>query len=236
MSLPLLAIVVLVVLALGYTVYGRLSPGSTRSTTRAVTPAKRVERRRRLRPHAAFYLLGQHFSAIAAAGPIAGPILACQSFGWLPCLLWIVLGVIFIGAVHDFSALVASVRHGARSIAEIVRENLGRAGVARDHGLHLDRARLRDRRVRRHHGGHLRGPSEDAVGAASRSTRAGRSRPPARSTSLLAWSWASSCKRLAPPLWLLTLDLRARRRSACVALGTRDLHLAPPAARRRGSR
>ena len=73
-------------------------------------------------PTRPFYLLGQHFSAIAAAGPIAGPILACQQFGWLPCVLWIALGVVFIGAVHDFSSLVASVRHGARSIAEIVTQ------------------------------------------------------------------------------------------------------------------
>jgi carbon starvation protein len=82
-------------------------------------------------PTRPFYLFGQHFSAIAAAGPIAGPILACQAFGWLPCLLWIALGVVLIGAVHDFSSLAASVRHGARSIAEITREHLGRkAGAA----------------------------------------------------------------------------------------------------------
>ncbi|MCM2317450.1 MAG: carbon starvation protein A, partial [Thermoanaerobaculia bacterium] len=64
-------------------------------------------------------------------GPIAGPIIACQAFGWLPCLLWIALGVILIGAVHDFAALAASVRHGARSVAEIARDHLGtRAGLA----------------------------------------------------------------------------------------------------------
>ena len=64
-----------------------------------------------------FYLLGQHFSAIAAAGPIAGPILACQQFGWLPCILWIALGVVFIGAVHDFSRArrVGAPRGRARS-------------------------------------------------------------------------------------------------------------------------
>nr|MBA3515303.1 carbon starvation protein A [Pyrinomonadaceae bacterium] len=52
-------------------------------------------------------------------------ILACQAFGWLPCLLWIGLGVVLIGAVHDFASLAASVRHGATSIAEITREHLG---------------------------------------------------------------------------------------------------------------
>ena len=52
--------------------------------------------------------------------------MACITFGWAPCLLWIVLGVIFIGAVHDFSSLVASVRHDARSVAEMVRQHVGR--------------------------------------------------------------------------------------------------------------
>ncbi len=67
-------------------------------------------------------LLGHHFSSIAGAGPIVGPIIAAVAFGWLPALIWIVLGSIFIGGVHDFSALIASVRHKARSIAEIARQ------------------------------------------------------------------------------------------------------------------
>jgi carbon starvation protein len=67
-------------------------------------------------------LLGHHFSSIAGAGPIVGPIIAALAFGWLPALLWVVLGSIFIGGVHDFSALIASVRHKARSIAEVARE------------------------------------------------------------------------------------------------------------------
>jgi carbon starvation protein len=69
-------------------------------------------------------LLGQHFSAIAAAGPVVGPILAGAMFGWLPALLWILFGSIFIGGVHDMTALVASVRHRARSTAEVVREHM----------------------------------------------------------------------------------------------------------------
>lgn len=67
-------------------------------------------------------LLGHHFSSIAGAAPIVGPIIAGLAFGWLPVVLWIILGSIFIGAVIDFSALVASVRHKARSIAEIARQ------------------------------------------------------------------------------------------------------------------
>ena len=65
-------------------------------------------------------LFGHHFSSIAGAIPIVGPILAAGAFGWLPPLLWIALGAVFVGGVHDFSALVASVRHRARSVAEIM--------------------------------------------------------------------------------------------------------------------
>ena len=67
-------------------------------------------------------LLGHHFSSIAGAAPIVGPIIAGLAFGWLPVVLWIVLGSIFVGAVIDFSALVASIRHRGRSIAEIARQ------------------------------------------------------------------------------------------------------------------
>lgn len=70
-------------------------------------------------------LLGHHFSSIAGAGPITGPILAA-AFGWLPVYLWIVLGSIFVGGVHDFSALFASVRHKAKSIGEIISVNIGK--------------------------------------------------------------------------------------------------------------
>lgn len=72
-------------------------------------------------PTDAKYLAGQHFSAIAAAGPVTGPIIAGMSFGWLPTLLWIVFGTIFIGGVHDMGALVASIRHKAAGIADTMR-------------------------------------------------------------------------------------------------------------------
>jgi carbon starvation protein len=123
--LSLIAIVVLVALALGYRLYGGFVARQYALDDQAPTPAVTRNDGVDFVPTGPFYLLGQHFSAIAAAGPIAGPILACQQFGWLPCLLWIGLGVIFIGAVHDFSNLVASVRHGARSTAQIIRQHLG---------------------------------------------------------------------------------------------------------------
>ena len=120
-----LAILFLCFLFLGYFFYARKIERIFSTKNHHPTPAHQVNDGQDFVPTKPFYLLGQHFSAIAAAGPIAGPIIACQVFGWLPCILWVGLGVIFIGAVHDFSSLIASVRHGARSVAEIVKENIG---------------------------------------------------------------------------------------------------------------
>jgi len=125
MSLPLIAAAALILLTLGYRYYGAFVARQYSIDDARPTPAQVVDDGVDFVPTRRFYLLGQHFSAIAAAGPVAGPILACQQFGWLPCLLWIGLGVVFIGAVHDFSTLIASVRHQGRSIAEIVRIELG---------------------------------------------------------------------------------------------------------------
>ncbi len=123
--LTLLAIVFLAWLVFGYFGYGRWVSKQFMLTDERETPANTVNDGEDYVPTNPFYLFGQHFSAIAAAGPIAGPIIACVAFGWLPCLLWIALGVVLIGAVHDFSALASSVRHGAQSIAEITKEKLG---------------------------------------------------------------------------------------------------------------
>ncbi len=131
MSLTLLAIGFVALLVVAYRLYGGWVARQFRLDDGRRTPAHEVNDGVDFVPTKPFYLFGQHFSAIAAAGPIAGPILACQAFGWLPCLLWIGLGVVLIGAVHDFASLAASVRHGATSVAEITREHLGnKAGRA----------------------------------------------------------------------------------------------------------
>lgn len=78
-------------------------------------------------PANAKVLLGHHFSSIAGAGPITGPI-AAAVFGWLPVYLWIVVGSIFVGGIHDWGALFASVRHEGKSIGEIIRINIGENG------------------------------------------------------------------------------------------------------------
>lgn len=129
--LTLIAVAVIIWLVFGYLAYGRWVARQFKLDDSNETPANKVNDGEDYVPTRPFYLFGQHFSAIAAAGPIAGPIIACLAFGWLPCLLWIALGVVLIGAVHDFSALAASVRHGAQSIAEITRDKLGgKAGRA----------------------------------------------------------------------------------------------------------
>ncbi len=125
MSLPLLALSFLALLFAGYAFYGRFLARRLGLDDARATPAHARADGVDYVATPRFYLFAQHFSAIAAAGPIAGPILACQQFGWLPCLLWIGFGVVFIGAMHDFSSLVASLRHDGCSIAEIARMRLG---------------------------------------------------------------------------------------------------------------
>jgi carbon starvation protein len=130
-SLALLALAFVGLLAAAYRLYGGWVARQFALDDSRTTPAEARNDGVDYVPTPPFYLFGQHFSAIAAAGPIAGPILACQVFGWLPCLLWIGLGVVLIGAVHDFASLAASVRHGGLSVAELAREHVGRrAGLA----------------------------------------------------------------------------------------------------------
>jgi carbon starvation protein len=131
MMLPLITTAFLIFITLGYFFYGSWVAKQFNLNPEIQTPAHAKKDNIDFIPTNPFYLFAQHFSAIAAAGPIAGPIVACQQFGWLPSLLWISLGVVFIGAVHDFSSLTCSVRHGAHSIAEITKEQLGsKAGKA----------------------------------------------------------------------------------------------------------
>jgi len=71
-------------------------------------------------------LFGHHFSSIAGAGPIIGPVIAVMLWGWVPALLWVVLGTIFIGGIHDFGSLITSVREGGTSIADIAGSVISR--------------------------------------------------------------------------------------------------------------
>ncbi len=117
-----------ILLLIAYNTYGRLLARLFQLNDSTPTPANTLRDDLDFSPCETAPLLSQHFSAIAAAGPIVGPILAGLTFGWLPALIWILCGSILIGGVHDFGALVASIRHRATSIIEVVRIHVsGRA-------------------------------------------------------------------------------------------------------------
>lgn len=124
MSLLWIVVPSAVVLTVAYLTYGRLLSRLFQLDPRKPTPAVTLRDDVDYTPTEPKFLLSQHFSAIAAAGPIVGPIAAGMMFGWVPALAWILVGSIFIGGVHDFAALVASIRHRASSIAEVVRDHM----------------------------------------------------------------------------------------------------------------
>lgn len=130
MSMLTIVLASAVLLLVAYVTYGTVLARLLRIDRTAVTPAVELRDDVDYVPISRSPLLSQHFSAIAAAGPIVGPIAAGVMFGWLPALIWILVGSIFIGGVHDFTALVVSIRHKARSVAEVVREHMsGRSFV-----------------------------------------------------------------------------------------------------------
>ncbi len=87
------------------------------------TPSHRLRDHQNFEPTNKWVLFGHHFAAIAGAGPLIGPVLAAQ-FGFLPGFLWLVIGVVLAGAVHDFTILVASIRRNGRSLADIARNEI----------------------------------------------------------------------------------------------------------------
>ena len=117
-------IIGLICLAIGYFVYGAWLERQWGVDNSKPTPAHTMADGIDYVPAKAPVLLGHHFSSIAGAGPINGPIQAAF-FGWLPCLLWILVGGIFFGAVHDYGSLLASVRHKGASIGEVIAQNVG---------------------------------------------------------------------------------------------------------------
>ena len=120
-----LVVVAAVVLVLAYRFLGAFMAAKVLAldATRRV-PSKTHQDGRDYLPTNKWVLMGHHFAAIAGAGPLIGPVLAAQ-FGWLPGALWILIGAVLAGAVHDSVILLASVRHQGRSIAEIAREIIG---------------------------------------------------------------------------------------------------------------
>ena len=126
MNSLVLLIICIAVLVCGYIFYGGwLCKQWGVGESNQPTPAHRMEDGVDYVPAKAPVLMGHHFSSIAGAGPITGPIGAAM-FGWLPVTLWVLIGGIFFGGAHDFGALFASIRHDGQSIGEVISANMSR--------------------------------------------------------------------------------------------------------------
>ena len=115
-------------LVLGYIFYGRLMAKIYGLSNGNITPAEQMNDGMDYCPTHPAVVLGHHFSSIAGAGPIVGPITAASMFGWLPTILWCIFGSIFLGGPHDFGAVIASMRHEGKSVGEVIDRWIGHKG------------------------------------------------------------------------------------------------------------
>ena len=128
MVLHLLALILIsscLVCYLAYRYYGSFLSRKCKLNDSIATPAVEKEDGVDYSPTRASVLFGHHFSSIAGAGPIVGPILAATYFGWGPTWIWILIGAILVGGVHDFGSTLMSVRNGGKSIADTMRGLVG---------------------------------------------------------------------------------------------------------------
>ena len=123
----LLMVVAAAVLACGYLGYGRWLANKWGVDKEALTPAKRMKDGKSFSPVSAFTAFSHQFSSICGAGPVTGTIVA-MAFGWLPVVLWVLVGGIFFGAVHDFGALYASMKNNGKSLAQLIEKYIGKTG------------------------------------------------------------------------------------------------------------
>ncbi len=127
MNVLAIFLISVIVFALGYRFYARYIEKIFDVDGSHVTPAVEVNDGVDYVPTKKIVIFGHHFASIAGGGPIIGPTVA-MIFGYVPVWLWIMIGTLFIGAVHDFSALLASMRERGKSMAEIAEKSMGRAG------------------------------------------------------------------------------------------------------------
>ena len=123
MNALIILLVAIAVLVCGYVFYGGWLAKQWGIDPNRPTPAHEFEDGKDYVPAAPYVVLGHHFSSIAGAGPVNGPIQAAI-FGWVPVLLWVLIGGIFFGAMHDFGALFASIRHKGQTLATVIAENI----------------------------------------------------------------------------------------------------------------
>ena len=122
-----IVLIAIVVLAAGYLFYGRWLANKWGLDPKAKTPAFTHEDGQDYVPSSKLTVFAHQFSSIAGAGPVTGPILA-SVFGWVPVLLWLLIGGLFFGAVQDFGALYASVKNDGKSMGMIIEKYIGRTG------------------------------------------------------------------------------------------------------------
>ncbi|MCX7875890.1 MAG: carbon starvation protein A [Melioribacteraceae bacterium] len=127
MSGVLLVILAFLSFTIAYKVYGNYLSKIFNINDKNLTPAHSMNDGVDYYPAKSPVLLGHHFASIAGAGPIVGPVIAA-GFGWLPVYLWVVLGSIFFGGVHDYTSIIASIRHQSKSIGFIIQEYIGVSG------------------------------------------------------------------------------------------------------------
>ena len=125
MTAVLIILAAIVLLVIGYVTYGSWLAKQWGVDPKRPTPAHTMTDGVDYVAAKPAVLMGHHFSSIAGAGPINGPIQAAV-FGWVPVFLWCVLGGIFVGGVHDFGALFASVRHGGKSVGDVIGDTMGK--------------------------------------------------------------------------------------------------------------
>ncbi len=127
MNLILLLLLSGAFLLTAYFTYGKFVAKKLKINNKNQTPAHTYKDGVDYIPSNKFVVLGHHFASIAGAGPIVGPIIAV-TFGWIPAVIWILLGGVFMGAVHDLSSLVASLRHKGKSIGVVIHTYIGETG------------------------------------------------------------------------------------------------------------
>lgn len=127
MSGLVIILIGIVVLAAGYLLYGRWLAKKWGIDPKAKTPAYKYEDGQDYVPSSKFTVFSHQFSSIAGAGPVTGPILA-SVFGWVPVLLWLIVGGLFFGAVQDFGALYASVKNDGKSMGMLIEKYIGKTG------------------------------------------------------------------------------------------------------------
>ena len=123
----IIVLIGIVALGTGYLTYGRWLAKKWGIDPKAKTPAFTHEDGQDYVPSSKFTVFSHQFSSIAGAGPVTGPILA-SVFGWVPVLLWLILGGLFFGAVQDFGALYASVKNEGKSIGMVIEKYIGKGG------------------------------------------------------------------------------------------------------------